>query len=343
MFEALALATVGSSLISGALGSEASKEASEIGAGAADRASNLTMANYRTTRADLSPWRLSGEDALRRLMHLTGVGGVGPTLAHRGATDLVDMAGGVPSMNQRYANDPMYVQAWQEIESGHRAREGGRGYTAQSTPASIASKIAARLRSEADANREMGAARTGAAGDPEYGSLMKDFSLADFARDPGYMFRLEEGEKALTRGAAARGLAKSSPGLRSLMRFNQDLASSEFAAAHGRFEGAKAGKFNLLSYLSGGGQNAAAMTGTAGTNAAAGAAQAIMAGGNAGAAGAIGSASAWNNAIQGGLGNYMYQQRFDQMMKRMPVFGSPGAGGVPPLQLGGYTGFMEGG
>src|SRR6185369_8229466 len=41
--------------------------------------------------------------------------------------------------------------------------------------------------------------------DPAYGSLMKDFSMADYQADPGYAFRLSEGQKALDNTAAARG------------------------------------------------------------------------------------------------------------------------------------------
>lgn len=167
-------------------------------------------------------------------------------------------------------------------------------------------------------------------GDGEFGSFMREFRTADFERDPGYQFRLEEGEKALSRAAAARGLSRSTPGLKALLRFNQDFASNEFGAARSRFEADKAGKFNFLSYLVGTGHNAAAQTGQVGANLAAGGAQAIVAGGQAAASGTLGAASAWNNAIQGGLGNYMYQQRWDEMMKRFPVFSAPSSG--VPLQ-----------
>jgi hypothetical protein len=160
-----------------------------------------------------------------------------------------------------------------------------------------------------------------------YGSLTDDFSfgLKDFAKDPGYEFRLGEGEKALTRAMSARGLGNSTPGLRALMRFNQDYASGEFDQAFGRAftidSANKAQKFNVLSYLAGTGQNAAAMTGQAGANMAAGVSGAAMAGGAGQANSIMAGHGALNNAVQGGIGNYMYQQRFDEMMKRMPVFG----------------------
>ena len=39
----------------------------------------------------------------------------------------------------------------------------------------------------------------------DFGRYTKDFSAADFQADPGYAFRLAEGQKALDRQAAARG------------------------------------------------------------------------------------------------------------------------------------------
>jgi len=43
---------------------------------------------------------------------------------------------------------------------------------------------------------------TGAAG---YGKYGRDFGMSDFQADPGYAFRLSEGQQALDRSAAARG------------------------------------------------------------------------------------------------------------------------------------------
>lgn len=174
-------------------------------------------------------------------------------------------------------------------------------------------------------------------GDGQYGSLMRDFSMKDFEKDPGYQFRLEEGEKGLNRAMAARGLANSTPGLRSLMRFNQGFASDEFGKSYARFEASKGQKFNLLSYLAGTGQNAAAMTGQVGTNTAAGASQAMMQGAAAQGNAALMGGAAWNNAIQGGIGNFMYQQRWDQMMNRFPVLSGPTTtGGINWMNTGGF-------
>lgn len=70
--------------------------------------------------------------------------------------------------------------------------------------------------------------------------------------DPGYGFRLQEGMKALERGAAARGGLLSGNMLRGAQRYGQDLASQEFGAAYNRLAGlanigpAAAGVMNTL-------------------------------------------------------------------------------------------------
>ena len=340
MFEMLAAAG-GAAVISGLLGANASKKAAQIQGDSTRYAADVHRETYETTRRDLAPYRDAGKTALQRLMYLTGLDageGSGTTGAGDGELLFADNTGAPRVNEQRYASDPVYRAAWDKATKMHRAQY-GQDFTDASDTGVIERSLTqfmAEERSRLGIEDPAAVAGRDAKADPEFGSLMRDFTLADFQKDPGYQFRVDEGERALTRGAAARGLAKSTPGLKALLRFNQDMGSQEYGAAYGRFEAGKSQKFNLLSYLSGAGQNAAAMAGTAGTNAAAGMSQASIAGGNAAAGGVVGSASAWNNAIQGGLGNYMYQQRYDEMMKRFPVFGS-GTPGMTPGQLNAIT------
>lgn len=67
---------------------------------------------------------------------------------------------------------------------------------------------------------------------------------ADFERDPGYQFRMQEGIGALDASAAARGGLGSGRHLKDLTRFGQGLASQEYQNAYGR-------RFNQLSALAG--------------------------------------------------------------------------------------------
>ena len=65
--------------------------------------------------------------------------------------------------------------------------------------------------------------------------LLGEFSNEGLEQDPGYQFRQAEGEKALQRGASAKGLSLSGGALKDLSRFNQGLASEEYGSAYGRY------------------------------------------------------------------------------------------------------------
>lgn len=68
-------AVVGSSIISGAMGADAAKSAANRQAESADRATLAQQEAMRQTRADLQPWRASGEAANNRLMAMMGLNG----------------------------------------------------------------------------------------------------------------------------------------------------------------------------------------------------------------------------------------------------------------------------
>ena len=131
----------------------------------------------------------------------------------------------------------------------------------------------------------------------DYGRDTRDFSMNDFQVDPGYGFRLAEGNKALERSAAARGMLMSGSMLKGAQRFGQDMASNEYQNAFNRFQTNRSSRLNPLMGLAGAGQNA--------TNVLSGAAGQLgtqlgenaMGAGNARASGYIGSANAYTNAV----------------------------------------------
>lgn len=84
----------------------------------------------------------------------------------------------------------------------------------------------------------------------------RDFTAADFERDPGYEFRMAEGAKALERSAAARGGLRSGGTLKSLSRYNQDFASNEFEKGYNRFNADRDRRFGRLSAMAGYGERA---------------------------------------------------------------------------------------
>jgi hypothetical protein len=80
--------------------------------------------------------------------------------------------------------------------------------------------------------------------------------------DPGYAFRLEQGQKALERSAAMRGGLISGNTGGALQRFGQGLASQEYQNAYDR----ALGRYNTTAALAGIGQTATNQMGTAGGN-----------------------------------------------------------------------------
>jgi hypothetical protein len=134
------------------------------------------------------------------------------------------------------------------------------------------------------------------------------FGMGDFQQDPGYAFRLAEGQKALDRQAAARGGLISGGALKAAGRYGQDMASQEYQNAYNRaFTGygtdvARENQlYNRQAALAGIGQTATNLVGQAGQNYANAAGNLMTGGAAAQAAGQVGMA----NAFTGGLGQYM--------------------------------------
>lgn len=135
------------------------------------------------------------------------------------------------------------------------------------------------------------------------------FGMSQFQQDPGYGFRLSEGQKALDRSAAARGGLISGSALKAAQRYGQEMGSQEYTNAFNRYQTERQARLNPLQSLAGVGQTATNQLGQAGQNYATNAGQALGAAGQATASGYIGMA----NAAAGGLGQYMnYGQQQQQ-------------------------------
>jgi hypothetical protein len=127
--------------------------------------------------------------------------------------------------------------------------------------------------------------------------FQRDFTVDDFQKDPGYDFRMQEGQKVLERSAAARGGLQSGGTLKALSRYGQDYASNEYNNAYNRFNADRDRRFNRLSSLAGVGQTATSQVGAAGTNFANQAGSNMMGAANAQGAAGMASANAWSGAL----------------------------------------------
>lgn len=116
-----------------------------------------------------------------------------------------------------------------------------------------------------------------------------------FFTSPGYQFRVDEGNKAIQRSAAARGILGSGATLKAMDRFTQDTASAEYDKY-----------VSGLMQLSGFGQSAAGSTAAAGATTASGIAGAYGAAGNARASSYLNTGNAINGTLQNVAGIYAY-------------------------------------
>lgn len=120
---------------------------------------------------------------------------------------------------------------------------------------------------------------------------------ATLRQTPGYQFNLDQGLKSVQNGAAARGLGSSGAALKGAATYATGLADSTY---QNQFNNAVTNKLNAYNMLLGGanlGENAAAQTGTIGSQLAGNAGQTTIAAGNAAAGSYTGAANALTNAL----------------------------------------------
>lgn len=148
------------------------------------------------------------------------------------------------------------------------------------------------------------------------------FDMSQFTADPGYGFRLSEGQKALERSAAARGGLISGGAMKAATRFGQEMGSQEYTNAFNRYQAERQARLGPLQSLTGMGQSTANTIGAAGAQNASAIGNYGMQGANAAAEGYIGAANArasgymgMSNAIQSGLGTYLDYTQSQQRNK----------------------------
>lgn len=155
-------------------------------------------------------------------------------------------------------------------------------------------------------------------------SEYKPFTPSEMYTDPGYAFRLSEGQKALERSAAARGGLLSGTTGKNLLRYGQEMGSQEYNAARNRYIQDYANKLAAQQTLAGYGTGAttalANAAGQYGSQAGAG----ITNIGAAQAAGQVGQANALTGALGTGL-NYMANQDLVNALTRRSAYGNPTA------------------
>jgi hypothetical protein len=280
-------------------------------AGAAKSGTNASIAEqarqYNTTRADFAPYRSIGYGALSQLGKLYGIGVTSPeqfqaqqdqlfgdTMLPSGTyTKLMpkkDKHGNIISDNigngspmHRLLSSDKKAGDWYEVWNGDKRigtlRPGGKnGRFINDTGTDINS-----LRQQ-NSQQQSAQNPTG-----------PDTSV--FFESPDYQFNLGEGQKAIDRSLVARGRGLSGAGVKEGVRYASGMASNEF----GNF-------YNRLANLAGLGQTATNSTALAGMNAANNNSAALQNLGNTRASIYGQTGQGINNAVQGGISNYMLSQ-----------------------------------
>jgi hypothetical protein len=143
---------------------------------------------------------------------------------------------------------------------------------------------------------------TGQQAATQLGQLMAPGSTS-FQTDPGYQFRLAEGQKALERSAASKTGTLSGAATKAATRYGQDYAGNEYQNVFNRYQSVANMGLNAAGQ---GNQASQAYTNNA-TNALTGAA-------NASAAGTVGTANAISSML-GGIGSAGEMYSLNKLMQ----------------------------
>lgn len=139
------------------------------------------------------------------------------------------------------------------------------------------------------------------------------FGMQQFQQDPGYAFRLSEGQKALERSAAARGGLMSGAALKAASRYGQEMGSQEYMNAFNRYQAERQAQLGPLQSLAGVGQTSAQQLGTQGMQMAGNVGNLMTSGAAARASGYVGGTNALTSALGQGLNYYQNQQMLNRL------------------------------
>ena len=139
--------------------------------------------------------------------------------------------------------------------------------------------------------------------DPDKGMLTKRFSLADYVADPGYQFRLDQGNKAINAKNAAMGNFYSGGALKEATDYNSGMASQEYGNAYNRYNTDMGNLYSRYGGLSEAGRNATNTAVGMGQNYANQVGQNYANIGSAQANAAINKGNAWSQGLSGLMGS----------------------------------------
>ena len=156
----------------------------------------------------------------------------------------------------------------------------------QQTREDNAPALEARNKSLAALRSMLGIDGGAARGAPTAGEVMSE---------PGYAFGLQQGQQALDRQAAARGMRNSGAALMAAQRYGNDYATTKYNEAFNRSQTGEMNRYNQLAGVAGLGQAGASQVASSGSQYATSAGNALMGAANAQGAAGIAQADTWGN------------------------------------------------
>lgn len=291
------------------LGAGASLGAASMQADAANHATDVQMDMYNRTRSDLLPYSMGGQGAFSNLSYLTGQNGIPNTGMGQPSSSVPGYppAGNLGLQPQGYSGVPYGPQALQgggqqpslTWADGSQGSPQAANFFTTMLGMQPGGQPSDQLFGNANVNRGSFLPTNMPTANSPYNQTYSDGMpipnqpmgpnvmsatgnpmLSALRNYPGYQFAQEEGVQALDRSAASRGQVLSGGQLRAVSRYGTGLADQ----LYGQY-------FDQNYQLASLGENAAAQTGNAGSNAAAGAARSSMAAGEAWASGLGGAAN----------------------------------------------------
>lgn len=269
--------SAGASMIGSSNASSAAQSAADTQAQSDKYAADIQKQIFEEQRSDLAPWRTAGVGALNQINALLGLAPPtqGTTVTTPGATTTtrVPFGGQIPSAILN-SNNPI----WSAIAQRVTDRNVPGGYRTVTTAGQPTVTTTPGLTS----------------------AQQQQAAFDKFRADPGYQFSFDQGQQAIDRSAAARGILNSGATAKALDRFGTGLADQQYS-----------NYFARLQSLAGVGQTATNSGNQAAQNYANNASQLAANAGDARASGYINSANAFSNGLSGvgsainsGIGNY---------------------------------------
>jgi hypothetical protein len=296
-----AAAIVAGSLVTGAASYLGGKKAGQAAQRGADRATAESSRQFDLIRSDTAPLRSTQGSALDQLARLYGW--AQPTQAAALERQQAPMMVGDTELpagtTTKSVGNGWYDVSFNGQRIGYLRPGGANGKFVNDTGADIPALF--------EQQRQANQAQTAATG-----TGAPDMSA--FIESPDYQFNLAEGQKAIDRSLAARGRGISGAGIKEGERYASGLASQQYGSFVDRLLAAAGLGTTGVTTSAQAGLTTAGQVGAAQQNA-----------GNTRASAYMSTAEGLNNAVQGGISNYLLM---NYLKKPLPV-GGTGTGGYP--------------